>query len=68
MTDVETAPSWNPFDPEFLLDPYPTYARLRNEDPVHRTPIGALLVSRYDDVHRVLRDTETSVRRFETNT
>ena len=67
MTDVRTVPSWNPFDPEFLVDPYPTYARLRDEDPVHRTPIGTLLVSRYDDVHRVLRDTETSVRQFETN-
>ena len=68
MTDVRTAPSWNPFDPEFLVDPYPTYARLRDEDPVHRTPIGTLLVSRYDDVHRVLRDTETSVSRFESRT
>ncbi|MDG2908121.1 MAG: cytochrome P450 [Acidimicrobiales bacterium] len=68
MTDVRTAPSWNPFDPEFLVDPYPTYARLRDEDPVHRTPIGTLLVSRYDDVHRVLRDTETSVGRFESRT
>ena len=68
MTDVRTAPSWNPFDPGFLVDPYPTYARLRDEDPVHRTPIGTLLVSRYDDVHRVLRDTETSVSRFESRT
>ena len=68
MTDVRTAPSWNPFDPEFLVDPYPTYARLRDEDPVHRTPIGTLLVSRYDDVHRVPRDTETSVGRFESRT
>ncbi|HJO18803.1 MAG TPA: cytochrome P450, partial [Acidimicrobiales bacterium] len=67
MTDIRTAPSWNPFDPGFLVDPYPTYARLRDEDPVHRTPIGTLIVSRYDDVHSVLRDTETSVRRFETN-
>ncbi|MBC8364638.1 MAG: cytochrome P450 [Actinobacteria bacterium] len=67
MTDVRTAPSWNPFDPEFLVDPYPTYARLRNEDPVHRTPVGTLLVSRYDDVHSVLRDTETSVQRFDTS-
>jgi cytochrome P450 len=67
VTDIRTAPSWNPFDPGFLVDPYPTYARLRDEDPVHRTPIGTLIVSRYDDVHSVLRDTETSVRRFETN-
>ena len=61
MSEVQTAPSWNPFDPEFLVDPYPTYARLRDEDPVHRTPIGTLLVSRYDDVHQVLRDTENGV-------
>ncbi|MEE2697553.1 MAG: cytochrome P450 [Actinomycetota bacterium] len=67
MSEVQTAPSWNPFDPEFLVDPYPTYARLRDEDPVHRTPIGTLIVSRYEDVHQVLRDTETSVSRFETN-
>jgi cytochrome P450 len=67
MTDLVDAPVWNPFDPEFLLDPYPVYARLREEDPVHRTPIGTLIVSRYDDVHRVLRDTESSVQRFETN-
>lgn len=67
MTDLVDAPVWNPFDPEFLLDPYPVYARLREEDPVHRTPIGTLIVSRYDDVNRVLRDTESSVQRFETN-
>ncbi|MBL78371.1 MAG: cytochrome P450 [Acidimicrobiaceae bacterium] len=67
MTDLVDAPVWNPFDPEFLLDPYPVYARLREEDPVHRTPIGTLIVSRYNDVHRVLRDTESSVQRFETN-
>ncbi|MDP7551329.1 MAG: cytochrome P450 [Acidimicrobiales bacterium] len=57
------APSWNPFDPDFLTDPYPHYARLRAEDPVHRTPLGPLIVSRYDDAFQVLRDPTTSVRR-----
>lgn len=61
----EFAPSWDPFDPEFLLDPYPTYARLRDEDPVHRNPLGILIVSRYEDIHEVLRDPHTSVRRFD---
>ena len=61
------APSWNPFDPEFLIDPYPHYARLREEDPVHRTPLGPLIVTRYDDANQVLRDPTTSVRRFETH-
>jgi len=60
MTD---APSWNPLDPDFLSDPYPHYARLRAEDPVHRTPLGPLIVSRYDDAFQVLRDPTTSVRR-----
>ena len=31
----EDALAFNPFDPEFRRDPYPTYARLRTEDPVH---------------------------------
>lgn len=67
MSDADTlaAPSWNPFDAEFMVDPYPTYARLRNEDPVHRNALGILIASRYDDVHQVLRDPHTSVRRFE---
>ncbi|HUP84435.1 MAG TPA: cytochrome P450 [Acidimicrobiales bacterium] len=44
------------YDPAFLADPYPAYARLRDEDPVHQVQPGAWLVSRYDDVTRILRD------------
>ena len=44
------------YDPAFLADPYPAYARLREHDPVHRVATGAWLLSRYDDVTRVLRD------------
>src|SRR5215213_10108472 len=46
--------------PDFKADPYPTYARLREETPVSRTTIGwrrqAWLVARYDDVAALLRD------------
>ena len=28
---------FNPFDKEFQQDPYPTYDRLRQEDPVHKS-------------------------------
>jgi cytochrome P450 len=42
--------------PEFLVDPYPVYARLRTTDPVHRGRIGAWFVSRYEDASRVLRE------------
>jgi cytochrome P450 len=48
--------SFNPMDPEFLADPYPTYHRLRAEDPVHHSPLGFWLLTRYEDVASVLRD------------
>jgi cytochrome P450 len=47
---------FNPMDPEFLADPYPTYHRLRAEDPVHRSPLGFWVLTRYEDVVTVLRD------------
>src|SRR5438094_9302627 len=43
-------------DPEFLADPYPTYHRLRTEDPVHQSPLGFWVLTRYDDVVASLRD------------
>lgn len=51
---------WNPADPAFKIDPYPTYARLRTEAPVYRAPAGLVVVSRYDDVGRILRSSEVS--------
>jgi pimeloyl-[acyl-carrier protein] synthase len=42
-------------DPEVLANPYPLYARLRTEDPVHWDPfLHAWVVTRYPDVIRVL--------------
>ncbi|HWC65694.1 MAG TPA: cytochrome P450 [Thermoanaerobaculia bacterium] len=44
-------------DPEVLANPYPLYARLRTEDPVHWDPfLHAWVVTRYDDVLTVLHD------------
>jgi cytochrome P450 len=33
---------FNPFDPAFLQDPYPTYARLREQSPVSRVRVAPL--------------------------
>ena len=48
------------FDPDFKANPYPTYARLRSEAPVHRVALpdgrGVWLVTRYEDVSAVLKD------------
>src|SRR5665213_2710869 len=42
-------------DPEVLADPYPLYARLRSNDPVHWDPyLHAWIVTRYEDVVTVL--------------
>jgi cytochrome P450 PksS len=61
-----TGKGWSPCDrvnlasPEFKANPYPFYARLRAEAPVHRMtlPTGetAWLVTRYDDAATVLKD------------
>ncbi len=47
---------FNPMDPEFIADPYPTYHRLRAEDPVHHSPLGFWVLTRYEDVVAALRD------------
>jgi len=43
------------FDPGFLADPYPTYAWMREHDPVHHLGGKFWAVTRYDDVQHVLR-------------
>jgi cytochrome P450 len=48
--------AFNPMDPAFVADPYPTYRQLRAEDPVHHSPLGFWVLTRYDDVVAALRD------------
>ena len=49
---------FNPFDREFHADPYPTYHRLRSEEPVHRSAGigGNWILTRYTDANAVLRN------------
>lgn len=54
MTSSEVR--FDPFLPEFNADPYPFYHRLREADPVHRSPLGFWVLTRYDDCVMVLRD------------
>lgn len=57
MTDMLAA---DVFSPEFEVDPYPVYTRLRQEGPVHRVtlPDGtpAWLITRYADARQALAD------------
>jgi hypothetical protein len=47
-------------DAAFVDDPYPTYAALREHDPVHAIAPGSWLLTRYDDVLAVYRDARVS--------
>jgi len=47
---------FDPSDPGLLEDPYPTYAVLREREPVHRSPMGAWALTRYDDIVAALND------------
>jgi cytochrome P450 len=49
---------YRPNDPAVVSDPFPLYARLRDEDPAHWSlSLKAWVLTRYDDVKRVCLDT-----------
>jgi hypothetical protein len=47
---------FDPFLPGFNADPFPHYHRLREADPVHQSPLGFWVLTRYEDCVAVLRD------------
>ena len=47
---------FNPLDPNFRVDPYPTFHCLRDRDPIHRHFMGSWMITRYADAVKVLRD------------
>ncbi len=50
---------FNPYDFEFHEDPYPIYARLREEAPVYHNPeLGFFAFSRHEDVLNGFKDAE----------
>lgn len=51
---------FNPFLPEFHLNPYPTFARLQQEDPIHKSMFNTWIITRYADAEAILKD-----RRFQ---
>lgn len=51
---------WDPTDAAFRANPYPYYERLRRTVPVYAVPGGPIVVTRYEDVMRVLRSPDVS--------
>jgi cytochrome P450 len=60
VTSQVASPTFDPYDYRFQDDPYPVYARLRAEDPLHHNEIHDFWVlTRHADVDAALRDHET---------
>ena len=66
-TSTTTAPpgcpvnhQWNPLADDYLADPYPIAARLREEHPVfYAEELGYVVVTRMEDIDAVFTDPET---------
>ena len=51
---------FDPLAPDHVVDPWPTLAKARKEQPVFYMPdVDMWCVTRYEDVREMLRDTET---------
>lgn len=64
---VQTAPDlvYDPSDPEVMSNPFPVYARLRDEEPVHWSPtLKSWIITRYSDVRDMLLSDALSVNRL----
>jgi cytochrome P450 len=54
---MDHAPTYDPWSPGFVADPYPAYAELRRHRPVSfHEPTGQWVVTRHADVNALLRD------------
>ena len=58
MTAIDDALArFRPHDPDFIADPYPALAALREATPVFRNPVtGQWTLTRFADVQETLRD------------
>lgn len=65
-------PVFNPFDPAYQADPYPILREIREHAPVLETEFGFRLLTKYEDVSRVLSSSQfclakdAATRRFPT--
>ncbi len=63
--DIAQKLAFDPGDPQFIRDPFPLLARLREEDPVHWSePLGAWILTRHADVREASRDPRLSSDRM----
>jgi cytochrome P450 len=64
----ETQREYDPFSYELDEDPYPTYRWMRDRAPVYHHPrLDFYALTRFDDVHRALIDSDTYSSRYGTS-
>ena len=64
MPALANQQTYDLFAPEALVNPYPLYKRMREEDPVHYSEsLGYWVLTRYRDVEAALRDERLSADR-----
>jgi cytochrome P450 len=56
MSEIAASFDPNALGRAFYENPYPTYAALREFDPVHRCPDGTYFLTRYADLDQIYRD------------
>ena len=54
--EIATSFDLRALPPDFLANPFPVYATLRERDPVRRMPDGSLFLTRHADLMAVYRD------------
>jgi cytochrome P450 len=52
---------FSPMAPKVRANPWPIYRALREQDPIHFSPFGTCMLTRYEDAVSVLRDKRFSV-------
>ncbi len=52
---------WKPYLRENILNPYPMYKALRENDPIHKARSGEWIITRYEDARTILKDEKFSV-------
>lgn len=54
------AAEFNPFDEDYQQDPYKVFAKVREQEPIFYSPeIDYWIVSRYEDIIAIFKDTES---------
>lgn len=67
MSSLQSTPHivYDPSDPSIMADPFPVYAQLREQDPVHWSPsLKSWIITRYSDVRDLLLSDHVSVNRL----